>query len=266
MPQLTRRAGCVMAVLGGFSVAKAFFMTPVSAKSASIDYSLLGSVLSKYVHENGLVDYSGVKSDPALVKFIEQLASMSPDSDPMAFPTREAKLAYWINAYNATVLHAFAREYPAKRLRLKGLLGKASFFYNTKHNFGGVKRSLDDIETNTIRRFGEPRIHFAIVCASAGCPWLSREVYRPENLFAKLEQETQRYFQQSRNFRVDQSRKEIYLPEILKWFQGDWGTLAEVRKFVARYRPAEATVILNTSYKVRYIPYDWSPNDVPSGS
>jgi hypothetical protein len=227
------------------------------------DLGLYASVLSNYVRDDGRVDYGGIKANPGPLKqFVAQLASVSPDSHPRLFPSREAKLAYWINAYNALVLHAFSREYPEKKNRLKGTWGKAQFFYRMKHDVGGHRRSLDDIESNSIRQFGDPRIHFAIVCASASCPWLSREPYTAANLETKLEAESQRYFRQSRNFKLDALRREVWLPEIFKWFKADFGAGdGEVLRFVARYRPAESSKLTSGGWKVRYFPYDWSPND-----
>jgi hypothetical protein len=224
---------------------------------------LYAPILAQYVHADGRVDYAGIKASAGPLKqFVSEMAAVSPDSHPQLFPSREAKLAYWINAYNALVLHAFSREYPEKKDRLKGLLGKAQFFYRIKHQVGGRQRSLDDIETNTIRKFDDARIHFAIVCASASCPWLAREPYTPANLESMLEAETRRYFSQSRNFKFDEARREVWLPEIFKWFKQDFGSNeAEVLRFVARYRTAEASKLMSGGWKIRYFPYDWSPND-----
>lgn len=227
------------------------------------DAARYGRVLSAFVHEDGRVDYAKLRGNADLEAFTKQLGAVSPDSHPALFPSREAKLAYWINAYNAFVLRAFAAEYPEKRTRLKGLLGKAQFFYRQKHVAGGKARTLDNIEDESIRTFGEPRIHFAIVCASASCPALSREPYRAPELDQQLERETRKYFAEARNFRIDDSRREVTLPRILDWFKDDFGkTPARVLDFVARYRPAEAQRLRSGSWTVRYFDYDWSPNDL----
>lgn len=227
------------------------------------DYALLEHVLQRYVREDGTVDYRGIRADPGkLTRFTSQIASVGPDRHPTLFPSREAKLAYWINAYNATVLQVFANEYPEKRLQLTRLLGRARFFYKAKHVFGGVPRSLDDIESNSMRKgLKEPRIHFAIVCASASCPWLSREAYRPEKLEAQLEAAASKYFSQSRNFRFDGAKRELWLPEIFDWFRQDWGGNQGVLRFVGKYRQREASRLLAPGVRIRYFPYDWSPND-----
>jgi hypothetical protein len=220
-------------------------------------------VLTQYVREDGRVDYFGVKSSAPLKSFVKQLANVSPESHPRLFPSREAKLAYWINAYNAIVLHSFSVEYPRKKDRLSSTLGRALFFYQTKHRVGGRNRSLADIEDHSIRNAGDARIHFAIVCASAGCPALSRTAYRPETLNAQLEAETKQYFSEMRNFSLDSDRRAVRLPKIFDWFKSDFGSTDDrVLQFVARYRPQEAAQLRAGTWKVVYLEYDWTPNDI----
>jgi hypothetical protein len=227
------------------------------------DIAQYEGVLTKYVQNDGRVDYAGIRAASALEDFTRQLAAVSPDSHAALFPSREAKLAYWINAYNALVLRSFAEEYPEKRERLKGTLGKWVFFYRMKHQVGGRSRSLANIEDHSIRNAGDPRIHFAIVCASAGCPALSRKAYRAETLQDQLEAEARKYFAEARNFAINKDRREIKLPKILEWFKDDFGkTDNRVLEFVSRYRAAEAEQIRSGSWRLAYFEYDWSPNDI----
>jgi hypothetical protein len=236
-----------------------------AAEAVAPDVARYQSVLQKYVGEDGRVNYARLKADPGeLNGFVSQIAAVSPDSAPNLFPNREAQLAYWINAYNALVLQSFAAEYPKKRERLTGLIGRASFFVRAKHKIGGKERTLGDIEDNTIRKvFKEPRIHFALVCASASCPWLSRTAYTAANLESHLESEANRYFAQTRNFQMDESRREVTLPRIMEWFQGDFGGSPErLLAFVAKYRKEESARLTKGTWRIRYFEYDWSPNDV----
>ncbi len=223
------------------------------------------AVLEKYVRDDGRVDYSGISNHPTdLSAFVAQIAAVSPDSAPGLFKNREAQLAYWLNAYNALVVQSFSADYPQKRERLTGLVGRASFFYRQKHRVGGKDRSLGDIEDNSIRKlFHEPRIHFALVCASASCPWLSRTAYTAENLNAHLEADAVRYFAQARNFHMDENKREVTLPRILEWFKDDFGGSSDkVLGFVARYRKEESAKLTNGTWRIRYFDYDWSPNDL----
>jgi hypothetical protein len=228
------------------------------------DSQLLQSVLDRYVSANGTINYAELRAGAGeLNRFVSQVAAVSPDSNPELFPSKEAKLAYWINAYNALVLSAFSKEYPQRRERLHSLLGRREFFFKLKHTVGGAGRTLDDIEVKSIRKaFNDPRIHFAIVCASKSCPWLSKEAYTAENVNAHLERDATQYFGQARNFRMDIQHHAVYLPQIFDWFKDDFGsTPSKVLAFVARYRPAEAQQLTTGSWKIQYFNYDWSPND-----
>jgi hypothetical protein len=254
---MTLRLGVLLGCMAVYSSAQA--VTPP-------DVALYESVLQAHVRADGRVDYAGLKQNLApLDRFVAQLGSVSPQSHPALFPDRPHRLAYWINAYNALVLWQFAKEYPEKRLRLTGLLGKAQFFYRLKFRVGGRFRTLADIENATLRKeLAEPRIHFAIVCASASCPPLSRQAYRPETLSEQLDRAATAYLQDSRHVRLDPVRREATLAKIFDWFGEDFGkTPVERLRWIAQYRPADRAVLNEGNWKVRYFDYDWSPNDIP---
>lgn len=225
-------------------------MFPIVAALAVVlaDPAQFEAVLQKYVLEDGKVSYGALKADLApLTAYVEGIGATNPDS--LASP--QAKLAFWLNTYNALVLHSMAAEYPESKGRLGGFLGRASYFYRRKFRAGGQMRSLADIENNTIRKFGEPRIHFAIVCASVGCPWLARRAFTAENLESLLEDRAKLYFSQSRSFRLEEPAT-FRLTAIFDWFRGDFPP-----GFVERYRPEAA------GRKRKYLDWDWSLNDAP---
>lgn len=212
------------------------------------DPTQLEAVLQKYVLENGNVRYGALKTNLApLTAYVEAIGATNPDS----LPSPQAKLAFWLNTYNALVLHSMAAEYPESKGRLKGLVGRANYFYRRKFRAGGQMHSLADIENNIIRKFGEPRIHFAIVCASVGCPWLGRRAFTAENLESLLEERTKLYFSQSRSIQLNQPGI-VRLTAIFDWFRGDFPP-----GFVERYRPEAA------GRKRKYLDWDWSLNDSP---
>lgn len=228
----------------------------VSPDAASYD-----AILKRHVTEDGKVRYAALKADLApLTRFVEEIAAISPDSRPDLFPSREQKMAYWLNTYNALVLWAFAKDYPEKKDRLRSTTGKFLFFYRTKFKVGGKERSLDDIETRSIRKqFNDPRIHFAIVCASAGCPWISPDAFTASRLETQLEERTKLFLGQSRNVHFDPQRRQVTLSKLFQWFRSDFGgSDSSIRAFVARYRPEMKGA---TGWKVRYFDYDWSAND-----
>ena len=125
-------------------------MFPIVAALAVVlaDPAQFEAVLQKYVLEDGKVSYGALKADLApLTAYVEGIGATNPDS--LASP--QAKLAFWLNTYNALVLHSMAAEYPESKGRLGGFLGRASYFYRRKFRAGGQMRSLADIENNTIR-------------------------------------------------------------------------------------------------------------------
>ncbi len=220
----------------------------------------LGYALRKYVTEDGKVRYGALKADLGpLDGYVERLKTF----DPETLPSREAKLAHWINVYNALILWSFAKDYPGEKDRLRNPLRRAAYFYTRKFRVAGRERTLADIEDRSIREaFGEPRIHFAIVCASASCPWLSREVYTAENVMRKLEEDARRFVGAERNVRVDGKARTVTTSEIFKWFQKDFGgSEKKVLEFLGRYK--KEARLTEPGWKLRYFDYNWSINDAP---
>jgi len=128
---------------------------------------------------------------------VEQIASRSPVSHPQVFSTRDSQLAYWINAYNALVIKAVVENWPTKSVRNLGKL--YSFFWARKFVAGGKEYTLNNIEDILRKKLVEPRIHFAIVCASNSCPRLQREAYTPENAERLLDEAARFYVNEPRN-------------------------------------------------------------------
>lgn len=227
------------------------------------DTRLYQETLTKHVNQQGGVRYAALSKDlTSLNRFVEQLALVSPDSHPGLFPSREAKLAHWLNTYNALVVWAFAKDYPAGKTRLGNKLGQLNFFFRRKFTVGGQQRSLDDIETNSIRKaFGDPRIHFALVCASASCPWLSTVAFTPGNLEAELEQRTQLFASQTRNVEKDSATGRVTLSMIFRWYEGDFGGREKMLTFLEKRRPGLTTGGTGKTVEIRYRPYDWGLNE-----
>jgi len=226
------------------------------------DISLYQAVLKEHVTADGRVRYGDLHDKLApLDRYVAQIAAVTPDSHPALFPSRAAKLAYWLNAYNALVLWAFAKEYPQGQDRLSGKIGQFNFFFRRKFRVGGVERSLDDIETKSVRKaFGDPRIHFALVCASESCPWLSRTAFTPENVESELEARTRLFVNQSRNLAVEGGT--LRLSAIFKWYEGDFGGRAKLLEFLDRYRNKKAARLAGRSWKIEYFDYSWKLNRV----
>jgi hypothetical protein len=239
------------------------FSPLVASEPAAPDPATFDRILKSFVLDNGTVNYGALKAGiEPLSRFVAQIGAVSPDSAPALFPSRAHSLAYWINTYNALVLWAMAKEYPSKKDRLSSVLGRYYFFEGTKFKVGGRERSLRDIENNTIRKqFSEPRIHFAIVCASKGCPWLSRDAFMGDRLDKQLESAARLFVNQERNVRVDSGRREVGLSKIFQWYKQDFGSSTEaVLGFIGKYRP-DGGLLRQGKWTAHYFDYNWGINE-----
>ncbi len=232
-----------------------------------IDHSLWDGLLSRYVDDQGRVDYASWKASANDVAQLDQYLATLSSADPDKPADRRSKLAFWINAYNAVTVRGILREYPTSSIRnhTAKLVG-----YNIWDDLllvvGDYKVSLNQMEHEILRKMGDPRIHFAIVCASHSCPRLLNRAYVPQRVDEQLTENARVFFANPENFRYDQSSGTFSLSSILKWFATDFGaTKAEQLKTIAQWLPTEAAqrAALAGNVKVRYLDYDWSLNEKP---
>lgn len=229
-----------------------------------VDHSTWDRLLKKYVDQDGMVNYTAWKAsetDRAALK--EYLVALS-QADPQAKTTKEGKLAFWINAYNALTVYGILEVYPTSSIRnhTAKVVG-----YNIWKDLllpvGDKKYSLDAIEHQVLRKLGEPRIHFAIVCASIGCPRLRNEAYTPPKLEAQLAENTRGFFSRRKNLQVDFANRRVQVSSIVDWFGKDFApTPQKAVASLADYMPDEATkrLIASEDFSVSYLDYDWSLN------
>jgi len=238
-------------------------------------------VLHRFVNDQGQVEYTALKNDPRdLERYYLLLSTYSPDSHPDLFPTEQSKLAYWLNAYNAAVIKTVLTYYPISGvgdirppLLLFLLPQKSGFFLFQRVTFGGKTTSLYFLEHWVIRkRFADPRMHFALNCASGGCPRLPRQAFTAEHLDEQLDHEARKFLAEERNFVIDHEGKTVSLSSIFDWYESDFltwlqrkfpGRKATLLDYVALYVSAEKVEELQraASYDIRFIPYDWRLND-----
>ena len=222
------------------------------------------------------MDYGALGSDRAeLDGYCRLLARYSPDATPERFPTEASRLAYWINAYNAAVIKTVLHYYPVESvLDVKRpwvfffLPKKSGFFYFQRVRLGGASMSLYKLENDIVRkRFHEPRAHFALNCASLGCPELPRHAFTPERLDEELTREARRFLSKPGNFRIDPESGTIFLSEIFDWYRDDFtGGSSSLIDYLRRYLPDKQARLLDDAadrYEIRFTPYDWSLNDRP---
>ena len=247
-----------------------------------LSHASFDRLLQRFVDHEGRVNYSALKQDSRdLDEYYHLIATFSPDSHPDLFPSESHKLAYWINAYNATAIKTVLTYYPISSvLDVKPpavfffLSEKSGFFVFQRLTYGGKTTSLYYLGNGVIReRFQEPRIHFALNCAALGCPRLPRQAFSGEDLERQLDQETRKFLSEARNFRIDHSGKTIYMSSIFKWYEDDFlnwyqknysESKASLVNYIALYLTSDKAAELKehgNQYALRFLPYDWGLND-----
>jgi len=230
-----------------------------------INHAAWDSLLRKHVDSQGYVNYpawhKSREDQAALDQYIQHLSQ----ADLQKPASHDAQLAFWINAYNAVTINGILREYPTTSIR--NHTAKV-FGYNIWDDLlltvGDRTYSLNQMEHDVLRKMKEPRIHFAIVCASIGCPPLLNEAYVANQLDSQLTANARRFFADPKKFRYDASRKQIETSPIFKWFAEDFGAdrAAQLRT-IAPFLPNEAAKKLanDKTTTVKYLDYDWKLND-----
>ncbi|MCC5936361.1 MAG: DUF547 domain-containing protein [Lunatimonas sp.] len=215
-------------------------------------------LLQKHVSADGSVDYPGFMKDKSQLE--EYLASLSEQAPDRQTWSEAEQLAYWINAYNAFTIKLIIYHYPVKSIRDIGPKLNIPLIRTVWHleffEIGGQKASLDEIEHAILRKeFEEPRIHFAINCASISCPALAREAYTAERLDEQLEYAARRFVNDSTKNRIQPGKVEI--SEIFSWFKGDFTKSGSLIDFLNRY----SDVKIHPEARMGYLPYDWNLNE-----
>lgn len=203
--------------------------------------------LQAVVDEEGMVDYNlaAGEAQKDLDAYIAQIAM----AVPAKFDNDQQRLAFYINAYNALVIKGVLRYQPIESVKD---VGSASLFFRERaYHVAGVQVSLHGFEQKVIRRY-DPRLHFALNCASYSCPPLSNRAYRAETLDQQLEQATRRFLgDPQRNQFVGETWR---LSQIFQWYAQDFKP--NVVDFIQSRRPQASP----EPEDIEYLPYDWSLN------
>lgn len=238
-----------------------------AAERASIDqvdHAPFDALLRRYVDDGGLVDYGRWKATPADVAALESYLARLGCVDLKAPARREARLAFWINAYNALTLDGILREYPTSSIRNHtARFGGYNIWKDLKVVVDGRPHSLDDVEHAVLRKMDEPRIHLALVCASRGCPPLSNRAYTAAALDAQLTANGRRFLADPRNFRADARSRTVHLSKLFEWYGADFGAgpAEQLGALGPMLPPGSEWVGRGTAARVKYLDYDWSLNE-----
>ena len=229
----------------------------------SVNHQPFDKLLKKYVNKDGRVNYKAWHASASdrqeLTNYLAHLSQVNSQAPAQ----RNAQLAYWINSYNAVTLEGILRVYPTTSIRKHtAKLGGYNIWKDLKLIVGNSKINLEDIENKVLRKMNEPRIHFAIVCASIGCPRLLNEAYMPNKLEQQLVVNTKDFFSRSQNLQVDPNSRQVKLSKILEWYGTDFGAdpSAQIAVLQKYWPAADVQAIAAGGYSVGYLPYDWNLN------
>ncbi len=241
-----------------------------AASNATIDHGRWDRLLQAYVstHDDGVnrVDYAGVGAADRtqLDAYIADLAAVAIDRY-----NRPEQRAYWINLYNALTVRLILQRYPVASIRdidiSPGLFADGPWG-KTLITVAGEALTLNDIEHRILRPiWGDPRIHYALNCASIGCPNLLRTAFTGANTDVLLDLAARDYVNSPRGAHLDGTR--LIVSSIYVWFQEDFGGNDRgVIDHLARYaEPALATRLENARALADH-EYDWSLNDLGTAS
>jgi len=221
------------------------------------------------------VRYAGFAADRAALKAYLDTLSAVGESSFTGF-TKPQQMALLINAYNAFTVELILTRYP----KLASIKDLGSLFQSPWKPkwipLLGAKVSLDDIEHEMLRargRYDDPRVHFAVNCASIGCPALREEAFVPERLDAQLEEQTLRFMSDRTRNRYEPARGRLQVSKIFDWFGEDFRLghrgITSLPAFLARHAdvladaPADRERVRAQQLEVDFLDYDWKLNDAP---
>ncbi len=241
---------------------------PPAANAAAFDHSVFGTLLTTYVNDQGWVDYPGLQKERAkLDQYLTTLAT----ANPSGFANNAERLAFWINAYNACTLADVLADVYGKAKSVREVKG---FFDGKKHKVAGAELTLDEIEKQG-RDLQDPRLHFAVNCASTSCPKLQRFAFTGAELEEQLRKCALQFLSDmARGMNYDPSRNQVSLSPIFKWYAADFtrsntvvarveaeASGAALLAAASQYVPAEVAQFLREKKPtVQYFEYDWSLN------
>ena len=224
----------------------------VAFKSYSQDVNLFFEKANTFFEANvadGKVAYSKIHSNQ------NDLNDLLAIAETISVSKEDAKTyqAFWINAYNLSVIKGIIDNYPTK-----SPLDNKGFFDKVTYRLSGKKITLNAIEHDLLRaQFNDARFHFVLVCGAVGCPPLISKAYLPNTLESQLETQTKIALNGS-FLKVNTKKKRVQASQIMEWYRGDFKTKGNNEiDFINRYRKEQ----IPNKYKLSYFPYDWKLNE-----
>jgi hypothetical protein len=248
-----------MRYLFALLTAVALLMPSAAFAEDVIDHKPFDELLSTYVNKNGMVAYGQLKRNKDdYKKFKDYVAAVEGVKIDKQKHSRKARLAYYINAYNATVIKAVIEDvYPDK----SSVMDVKDFFDASNHKVAGRTMSLNHLENDIIRpKFREARVHFVLVCAAKSCPKLQRTALTEDNLYKVMDSATRSFVRESTKVKGGK----VHTSKIFEWFKDDfvkYSKQGSVKAFLAHYHKGKVSKTLEKKEtELAFDEYDWKLN------
>jgi hypothetical protein len=213
-------------------------------------HELWNELLGKHVSDDGIVNYKSFKTEHKKLLDYIYVLNLGYKYDNLKSLNKEEKLSYWINAYNALTIDLILRHYP-----LNSIKDINNPWDQRLWKFGEKWLNLNDIEHEILRKMNEPRIHFAIVCASVSCPKLQNEAFEASKLETQLTQTTKAFLADSKRNNITEN--DLELSKIFQWFVKDFKQNGSLIDFLNKY----SDVKISSKAKITYKNYNWNLNE-----
>lgn len=241
-------------------------MTTLSCKvkdypsdSRPVTHEVWDSLVRQHVTTEGWVDYQGFINDSIrLNQYLDLLERNHPNSQ---FWSREERLAYWINAYNAYTVKLIVDHYPVRSIKE---IKNGIPFVNTVWDIKFIRiedqvYDLNNIEHGILRpKFDEPRIHFAVNCASVSCPKLRNEAFVAEKLDTQLNDQARAFLNDTTKNIIEPER--LQLSRIFQWYGGDFRNEGSLAGYIDQFTEVD----IRKNAKINYLDYNWNLNELPA--
>lgn len=247
-----RRLLLILTALALFT--PALVAAPATAHAEDvIAHDAFDALLEEYVDRRGRVAYAKLRADKedraALASYVAQVAEAD-----VAKHSKKARLAFYINAYNALVIHAIVEQWP-----VESVMKVPGFFKKTRHGVAGKKMTLDELENGIIRpKFKDARIHFVLVCGAESCPRLRREALTEESVHGVMGRAAREFINSAT--RVEGGK--VHTSKLFEWFASDFERdEGSVARYLAKYFKGEQRdAIASGELELTFDEYDWAIN------
>jgi len=229
----------------------------IKSNAQPISHAIWDTLLRQHVDDFGLVDYQGMMEDSNQLQQYLDLIRQNPPNDKKWSSAEQ--MAYWINAYNAFTVELILDYYPTASIKdIKNGVPFVNTVWDIKFiKIGGEELDLNNIEHGILRKdFTDPRVHFALVCASMSCPKLQNFAFTADKLDEQLDQAAREFINEP--FRNEIGGETIYLSKILDWYWGDFKAQYDDRYELVDQYTEEA---LDRTRPIEFLEYDWTLNE-----